>query len=73
MLRVKELREARGWTQAQLAEAAGVAQSLISDLEAGKRASRYTTLMRIAKALGVSLSELTSEEVVNSERTRGTA
>lgn len=54
-LRVRELREAKGWTQAQLAEAAGIARvPTISDYESGRiQRPDLETLDRIAKALGV--------------------
>ena len=48
------MRDARGWSQAQLAEIAGVRQATISELESGGGTSvRFATLERIADALGV--------------------
>ncbi|MEO7859815.1 MAG: helix-turn-helix transcriptional regulator [Nitrospirales bacterium] len=58
-MRLRRLREATGWTQAELAKKARVTQALISQLEAGKKASpSVVPLMRIAKALKMSVTEL---------------
>jgi transcriptional regulator with XRE-family HTH domain len=51
---VRELREARGMTQPQLAEKAQVALSYVTVLEAGhQRNPSRPVLARIARALGV--------------------
>lgn len=58
-MRIRQLRIARKWTQIDLAKKAGVSQPLISQLEAGKKISpTVVPLLRIAKALGVSVEEL---------------
>lgn len=58
-IRVREVREARGWTQAQLAERADCAQSKISYLETGRTQRIDLPLLeRVAKALGVEPGEL---------------
>ena len=44
-------RERKGWTQQQLAEAAGVPQEAISLWESGKRKPRASSLEKIKKAL----------------------
>lgn len=49
--KVREAREARGWTQAELAERAGMKQHAISRFEAGDVVPTLTTLDRIAAAL----------------------
>jgi transcriptional regulator with XRE-family HTH domain len=59
-VRVKELREARGWTQAQLATRSKVERSTVQNVESG-RVRRPNTLPHIADALGVSVAELTGE------------
>jgi DNA-binding Xre family transcriptional regulator len=58
-IRLKELREARGWTQLELAERAGVRQATISEMETG-RAKRVglDTLDRLARTLKVQPGEL---------------
>lgn len=58
-MRLRRLRETNGWTQAELAKKARVTQALISQLEAGKKASpSVVPLLRIARALGVTVEEL---------------
>lgn len=50
---IKTLRGIKDWTQTDLAAAAGVPQSRISNLERGLRSASDTTRIRIARALGV--------------------
>ncbi len=61
--RVLQLRTAKGWTQGQLAAAAGVSQGSIGNIENGTRLDpRATTLTGIAQALGVDAHWLSSAE-----------
>lgn len=62
-LRVRELRNKRGWTQQQLAERAGVRRATISELESGRVPERVklATLEKIARALGVPTLKLLRE------------
>lgn len=53
---VKKLRERKGWTQEQLAEAAGVNTGTVVSLEAEGNRTKQETLQRVAEALGVSVS-----------------
>ncbi len=63
--RIAEVRKALGWTQERLSEESGVSRSIISELESGARCSTTTgTLMRIARALGVTIEELFFKDVV---------
>jgi ribosome-binding protein aMBF1 (putative translation factor) len=52
---IRELRAARGLTQAQLAERTGTTQSVIARLEAGERVPSLATLERVATALNAVL------------------
>ena len=51
--RLRALREARGVSQATLAERAGLTREYVNKLEAGKYDPTLGTLGRLAKALGV--------------------
>jgi transcriptional regulator with XRE-family HTH domain len=45
-------------TQQQVAEAAGISKSYLSQLESGQRKGSAEVLARVAKALNVSLDDL---------------
>ncbi|MEV4349758.1 helix-turn-helix transcriptional regulator [Actinoplanes sp. NPDC049596] len=53
---VRELRERRGWSQAQLAEAAGMTQSAVARFEGGGTVPTLPVLGRLAEALEVRLN-----------------
>ena len=55
--RFAELRRSRKLTQEQLAEKAGITPLSIGFIEQGRRWPRLSTLHKLAKCLGVSLSE----------------
>jgi len=55
---VRGFRARRGWTQAQLADRAGVSATLIYELERGRANPTLGTLVKIAAALGVEAVEL---------------
>jgi transcriptional regulator with XRE-family HTH domain len=60
--RLKSLRDKAGMTQQQVATAAGLSMSLITQLEQGSKSDpRLSTLRALAGALGVSLDELTGD------------
>lgn len=52
---VREMRERRGWTQAQLAEAADMTQPAVARFEAGGTVPTIPVLERLAHALGAKL------------------
>ena len=56
--RIKELRSAKGWTQATLAEKSGVEPSNISHIERAATKLSLPTMVNIANALGVTLDEI---------------
>jgi DNA-binding XRE family transcriptional regulator len=58
---LKELREDRGMTQEDLAFNAGLTVSTMSRIERGLNDPGWTTVARLAKALGVSLEEITDK------------
>src|SRR5687767_15937811 len=53
---VRALREQRGWSQAQLAAAAGMTQSAVARFEAGGTVPTLPVLGRIARALDADLT-----------------
>lgn len=53
---VRELRQAKGWSQAELASAAGMTQSAVARFEAGGTVPTLAVLGRIARALGADLT-----------------
>jgi transcriptional regulator with XRE-family HTH domain len=55
---VKRFRQAKGWTQEQLAVYAGSSQPTVNLLEAGKRNPSASTLEKLARALEVEVVEL---------------
>src|SRR5262245_31821340 len=59
--RLRELREAAGWTQEHLAERAGVKREAIARWEAGKREPGWSNVLALAEALGVDCTAFTQE------------
>ena len=57
-LRLKRLREALLITQQQLAKMAGVGVVTISRLERSKVTARFSTIHKLARALGVQAKDL---------------
>jgi XRE family transcriptional regulator, regulator of sulfur utilization len=55
---LRSLREARGWSQQQLADASGVPRPTVAHLESGEGNPTLSVLVRVATALGVSLEHL---------------
>lgn len=55
--RLKELREAAGLSQQDLADQAGLNRFGIAKLEQGVREPSWSTVVALAKALGVSLDD----------------
>jgi len=59
---VRRLRDARGWSQSELARRSGVSQSFISELERGKREDALGGILQaLARTLGVTVDELLRE------------
>lgn len=64
---IKRLREAKSLTQSQLAERLGVTAKAVSKWETGKGLPDITLIEPLAIALGVSVPELMSGEVVKNQ------
>ena len=56
--RLRQLRLDAGWTQEQLAEAAGITTTYTSDLERGTKVPSLTIILRISRALRISTADL---------------
>lgn len=54
-IKLRKLREAKGWDQGELARESDISQGLISHYETGKRRPGYENIVKISKALGVDL------------------
>jgi transcriptional regulator with XRE-family HTH domain len=61
-VRLRELRERKGWSQAQLATLAGVSQQSESDHERGRAEPDLATLRAYARSLGCTVDELLTED-----------
>ena len=64
---IKQLRETKGLTQAQLAHILGITAKAVSKWETGKGLPDITHIRPLAKVLGVSVSELMSGTTVTNK------
>ena len=55
---VAAVRKRRGWTQATLAERAGIDLITVQHLEGARKTAKITTLVALARALGVTTDAL---------------
>ena len=60
---VKAYRQAKGWSQSQLAELVGVKRQAIYDVESGRYLPNTAVALQMAKVLGTSVEKLFSEEI----------
>jgi transcriptional regulator with XRE-family HTH domain len=56
--RIRDLRQAKSWSQERLADEAGLSTNAISRIERGDRGPRLETVAQIATALNMPLSKL---------------
>jgi transcriptional regulator with XRE-family HTH domain len=57
-VRIRELRHAKGWSQEWLAEEAGSHRTYLGGIETARRNPSLRNLIRIARALGVTMAGL---------------
>ncbi len=69
--RIREARQAKGFSQETLAEKAGLHRTYIGTVERGERNPALVNLVRIADALSVDLSILTEGLSLSSTSRRG--
>jgi XRE family transcriptional regulator, regulator of sulfur utilization len=55
---VRRLREARTWSQEQLAEYAGLNRSYVGEIERGEAIASIVTALKLARAFDVSIATL---------------
>lgn len=60
---IKKFRDAKGWSQFELAQKAGVGSGTIGEIESGKRKSSMKTLAKIAAALDLTQEQKLSVEL----------
>lgn len=65
---LRRIRRAKGLTQIQLAELAGVDQATISKIESGKRGGSLETYAILADAMKVSLADLFADDLDEGEK-----
>jgi putative transcriptional regulator len=65
--RLKVLRAERDWTQAQLADRAGVARQTIIALESGKYSPSLVLAMKLGKIFGKTVEEMFELELSDGE------
>ena len=59
--RVRELRKSRGWSQEKLGQMMGSSVPSISRIERGNRLPSMITIMKLAEAFNVPISEISGE------------
>ena len=57
-VRLKELRNKKGWSQAALAAKLGITREYVARLEGGQHDPPLSTVERLAKILGVRIAKL---------------
>ncbi len=66
-LKVKHLRQEKGYSSAELAEQAGLSVSYLNEIEKGKKYPKEDKIQGLVKALDVSLTQLTSPKLTPSQ------
>jgi XRE family transcriptional regulator, regulator of sulfur utilization len=56
--RVKAFRKAKGWSQEELADRAGIHRTFVSQVERATKRTTIRSLEKLVNALGVSFGEL---------------
>jgi transcriptional regulator with XRE-family HTH domain len=69
MLKIRELRNKKGWTLEQLAEKSGVSKRMVSAYEADENDIPYKKMQKIATALGVPIFDLFDENSISPQTT----
>lgn len=59
---LRRLREGAGLKQGELANLVGLSVSMVSQMESGKKGASHATLLRLAKAIGCTVEQLTGKK-----------
>lgn len=57
-LNVRRLREAKGWSQEDYADRAGIHRTYVSDIERGRRNPTVTVVEKLAGPFGIATGDL---------------
>jgi transcriptional regulator with XRE-family HTH domain len=57
-LNVRRLREAKGWSQEDYADRAGIHRTYVSDIERGRRNPTITVVEKLAGPFGIAVGDL---------------
>jgi len=55
---VRRLREAKGWSQEDYADRAGIHRTYVSDIERGRRNPTITVVEKLARPFGIAVGDL---------------
>jgi transcriptional regulator with XRE-family HTH domain len=61
-VRLRRLREEKGWSLTELSEKAGISRSYLAQIESGESTPTQAKILQLANALGALPSELLGEE-----------
>ena len=61
-MNLKKLRKAKDMTQKQLGALCDISESMVSNLESGKKSPSFETLLKLAEALDCSVADILGEE-----------
>ncbi len=67
---VRQLREERGWSQEELANATGFGRSFTSSIERGTKDVRISTLVKLANIFEIQVCQLFMSNGPDPERTK---
>jgi len=56
--RIRNLRQAKGWTQQELGEYADMNYKFLGEIERGQQNPSFNVLMKIAGAMGIEMNEM---------------
>ena len=70
--RIRVVRQQKGWTQVELADAAGLSSNYVARLERGELGASFFVAMRIAEALGVTLDAIATPAAPTRSTSRST-